>query len=307
MKKKKALLLLNLNAGTGKLKSKLADILNLMTRSEFETVVHITQCSLDAQKVAQEYAESGIDRIICAGGDGTMDEVARGVTASGRKTPIGYIPCGTTNDFGYTLGLSASPMEAAVVAVGGQPLLCDLACFNGTFYTYTAAFGLFTEVSYATPQNMKNIFVRLAYLLNGAMQLPKTKSYHMTVKYSDGENKHKLTGDFIYGMIANSNSVGGFRGIIASDVILDDGLFEMILVRTPKNVMDLTTTINDLMKHKFNREHIFCCKVTSACFTAEEEVPWTLDGEFGGKTECANIEILHKAVAYVCNKGKNQV
>lgn len=307
MKRKRLLFVFNPNAGMGKLKTRLGGIFEAFSNSEYEIITHATTGRDDAYNTARRYASKGVDRIVCSGGDGTLNEVVRGVLSSkprtanaqGPKTPIGYIPCGTTNDFGYTLGLSNDTAEAAKTAVGKYLCCCDSALLNGREFVYTASFGLFTETSYSTPQSLKNAFGRLAYLVNGANSIPKARAYSMKFLCDDGVNRFIIKGKFFLGMIANSNSVGGFRSLLGKNVKLDDGLFEIILLRQPEGITDLVNEARDVIGHTYNDDRVVCRKVKSVTVFSDEEISWSIDGEFGGKHKRTKIEVIPKSVTYV--------
>ena len=164
--KKRLLFIFNPRSGQGKIREYLTDILDEMIKAGFEVTVYLTQGQKDAQRVACEEAEH-YDRIVCSGGDGTLDEVVTGVMTSGCRIPIGYIPAGSTNDFGNSLGIDKNMVHAAQIAVGGQLFPCDIGRFNQDYFVYVAAFGLFTEVSYQTSQDLKNMLGHAAYILEG--------------------------------------------------------------------------------------------------------------------------------------------
>jgi YegS/Rv2252/BmrU family lipid kinase len=212
--------------------------------------------------------------------------------------PVGYIPSGTTNDFGYSLRIPKDMIKAAQIVMKGTIMLCDVGSINDNFFTYTAAFGLFADVSYDTPQNAKNMLGRLAYILSGVSKLHSIKSYQLKVE-NDGES---IEGEFIVGMIANSNSVGGFRGITGKEVQLDDGLFELILIRKPRNIIEIRNIINDLLKNDLTGNYFHYRRVSEVKITSALEIPWSLDGEFGGATRIANIIVHKKAIPYICNR-----
>ena len=244
---------------------------------------------------------------------------------AGVRVPIGFIPAGTTNDFSYSLKIPKNIFKAAEMAATQQPVPSDIGEINGEFFTYTAAFGLFTDVSYDTPQNFKNVLGRMAYLLSGASKLYNIKSYHLTVEYmeqqvqpeegsetatemavaeadavAEAEPKRSVVyGEFIYGMIANSDSVGGFKGITGKGVRFDDGVFEMILIRKPHNILEMTNIVNELLNKKLNSDNIVYAKVNYVRLQSEEDLPWSLDGEFGGNMPRAEIHIRKQAVDYI--------
>ncbi len=301
--KKRMLFVYNPNAGKARIKSKLSNILETLLKTDHELIVYPTNKKGDASEIALRYALAGeCDMIVCSGGDGTLNEVVGALMSCDKKIPVGYIPSGTTNDFGHSLMIPKDMEKAAELIVEGNTLLCDVGCINDSFFTYTAAFGIFTDVSYDTPQNVKNVLGRTAYILSGVTKLHTVKSYHMRVEH-DGE---VIEDDFIYGMIANSDSVGGFKGITGKDVLLDDGYFEMVLVKTPKKILDLSNTINDLLHNELGSEHIHYARVSKATIIAEDEIPWTFDGEFGGNMREAHIEIKKRAMPYITNTDNHE-
>ncbi len=195
-----------------------------------------------------------------------------------KKVPIGYIPTGTTNDFASSLHISRNILEAADTAVNGIPFACDVGRFNEDYFIYIAAFGLFTDVSYETKQSMKNILGHLAYVLEGTKRIFNIPSYRIKV-FHDGE---EIEDEFIFGMVTNSRSVGGFKGIIGRDVIFDDGEFEVTLMKTPKNPIELNELLGAIVMKQINQERMYSFRSGEIRFESVEEIPWTLDGEFGG-------------------------
>lgn len=295
--RKKMLFVYNPNAGRGKIKSKLSSILETLMNTNHEVVVYPTKKKMDARDIVKEYArDNNCDAIVCSGGDGTLNEVVEGIMETGSIVPVGYIPSGTTNDFGHSLKIPKDMISAAELVVEGNTVMCDVGSINERFFTYTAAFGLFTDVSYETSQNAKNALGRVAYILSGVSKLHTVKSYHLKVEYND----EIIEDDFIYGMFANSDSVGGFKGLTGKNVSLNDGLFEMLLIRMPRTLIDLTNTVNELLRGELNTEHSYYARVSKARFSAEEEVPWTLDGEFGGMHQEAEVVIHKEAIPYIC-------
>ena len=215
---KKLLFIFNSHSGKGKIRNNLVEIIDIFVKAGYETTVYTTQSQGDAVNKACEEA-GNYDRIVCSGGDGTLDEVVTGVMKSDFEVPVGYIPAGSTNDFGNSLGIDKDMIHAADIAANGYKFPCDIGKFNEDYFVYVAAFGIFTEVSYATDQGLKNMLGHTAYILEGAKQLWDIPSYRMQVEY-DG---NVLYDEFIYGMITNSMSVGGFKGIIPGNISLNDG------------------------------------------------------------------------------------
>ena len=294
---KKMLFIYNPNAGTGVLKPKLSDALDIFTKSGYEVTVHPTQKPHDAVEKIQECGGE-YDRIVCAGGDGTLDEAVTGMRLGGLQTSLGYIPAGTTNDFAASLGIPKDILAAADTAVNGIPFPCDVGEFNGDHFIYIAAFGIFTDVSYETRQSMKNILGHLAYLLEGAKRIFNIPSYKVKVTH-DGES---FEDESIFGMVTNSRSVGGFKGIIGSEIIFDDGEFEVTLIRTPKNPIELNELLGAILMKQINPQRMYSFKSGEVKFECEEEIPWTLDGEFGGTHREVVVRDRRQALSIMVNE-----
>ncbi len=291
---KKALFIFNPHAGKGQIKSCLLDIIDLLTQNGYEVTAHPTQSRGDAR----EAVISGADRydlLVCSGGDGTLDEVVTGMMRLKERIPVGYIPAGSTNDFAVSLRLPKKMLNAAQVVVKGREFACDIGRFNDDVFVYIAAFGLFTDVSYETRQEAKNVLGHMAYILEGVKRLSSVKSYHMRVT-ADGRY---FEGDYLYGMVTNSCSVGGFKNITGKNVELDDGLFEVTLIRRPHNAAELNKIITALMGGKFDTDMMNGFKASDIVFLADEELPWTLDGEFGGRHREVKVHNENRAVRFL--------
>lgn len=288
---KKMLFIYNPNSGMGLLKPKLSDVLDIFVKGGYEVTVYPTQKYHDAVRKMGEYEEQ-YDLVACSGGDGTLDEVVTGMMKREKKVPIGYIPAGTTNDFASSLHISKNMLEAADTVVNGVPFACDVGEFNEDYFVYIAAFGLFTDVSYETKQSMKNVLGHLAYILEGTKRIFNIPSYRIKVTH-DGET---IEDEFIYGMVTNSRSVGGFKGITGKNVVFDDGKFEVTLFKTPRNPMELNEILGALALRKINPKRMYSFKTNEVHFETEEEIPWTLDGEFGGVHEEVVVKDCQKAL-----------
>lgn len=291
----KLLFIFNPHSGKGLIKNNLVEILDIMIKAEFEVTVYVTQCQSDATRKVIESAAQ-YDRIVCSGGDGTLDEVMTGLIRSETNVPIGYIPAGSTNDFANSLGIPKGMLDAARIAVGEKPFACDIGDFNSDPFVYVAAFGLFTEVSYKTSQQLKNIFGHVAYIMEGMKSLHDVPSYSMQVEY-EGQ---VFQDEFIYGMITNSVSVGGFKGMTGPDVKLDDGLFEVTLIKVPRNPIEFNEILASLTNMIDDTDLIYSFKTNEVRITAKEPVAWTLDGEFGGEHEEAVIQNMKQRVSIFC-------
>lgn len=291
MTDKKMLFIYNPKSGKAQIRNYLADILDIFVRAGYEVTVYPTQRNGDAVEI-MTYRKPIFDLVVCSGGDGTLDEVVTGMMKSTFKTPIGYIPAGSTNDFGGSLHLPKNMLQAAETIVKGKNFACDVGMFNDDIFVYIAAFGLFTDVSYETKQDMKNILGHMAYLLEGMKRLSAIRSYHMKVTHDEGV----IEDEFMFGMITNSESVGGFKRITGKNVKLDDGVFEVTLIKKPRNPMELNEITGSLMHREIETTAIHCFKTTKLAVEALEPLAWTLDGEYGGTHIQVNIENLCRQV-----------
>lgn len=289
---RKMLFIYNPNAGKGLLKAKLSDVLDIMVKAGYELTVYPTQSYRDAYRKVV-HMDKGYDIVVCSGGDGTLDEVVTGMMKLDKKDriPIGYIPTGTTNDFASSLHISRDIMEAADTTVHGKPFACDVGKFNKDVFVYVAAFGLFTDVPYQTDQKLKNALGHAAYVLEGVKRLSNVPSYHIKIK-ADGR---EIEDEFMIGMITNSRSVAGFRSIMGKDVKFDDGEFEVTLIKKPKSLIGLQEIITALLIENFDTKHMYTFKAKEITLESKEEIPWTLDGEFGGQHD--EVHIINKKQA----------
>ena len=276
---KRMLFIYNPRAGKELLKAQLSDIIDIFVKAGYEVVVYPTQSYRDAYKKILEFDASRYELIVCSGGDGTIDEVVTGMMHRSTRIPIGYIPTGTTNDFANSLHIPKGLLKAADNAVNGVVFPCDVGQFNDDIFVYVAAFGIFTDVSYETKQEVQNILGHLAYVLEGTKRLFNVPSYRIRVTH-DGE---EIEDEFILGMVTNSRSVGGFRNMIGKNVVFDDGLFEVTLIRKPTNPIALQEIIAALLIEQVDTKHMYTFKTGEITFESLEEIPWTLDGEFGGE------------------------
>ena len=287
---KQMLFVYNPRAGKAQIRSNLLDIIDIFVKAGYEVTVYPTQAPGDAVKAVRE-RRPGFDMVVCSGGDGTLDEVVTGMLKSGEHAPIGYVPAGSTNDFANSLKIPKGMLRAADVVVNGSNFACDVGRFNENVFIYVAAFGIFTDVSYETPQDTKNVLGHAAYLIEGVKRLPSIRAYPLKITC----NGEVIEGEFLYGMVTNSHSVGGFRGITGQNVALDDGLFEVTLIRRPTNPLDINNIIRALVDKRVKSEHIYTFTTKKLKVESEEPVAWTLDGEFGGEHCTVVIESWHQA------------
>ena len=237
------------------------------------------------------------DRVVCAGGDGTLSEVASGLLELEAPPPLGYIPFGSTNDCANTLKLPKNPREAAVVAAGtGSAVPTDIGRLNDRPFVYVAAFGAFTQVAYDTPQELKHTFGHLAYIFAGIASLPTIAPYHVQIEH-DGQ---LLEDDFFFGMVSNSQSVGGLKPPKSELVVLDDGLFEVTLVKKPLRLADLANGFQALIDlAPADPGALVQFQASSLTFTCGREIPWTIDGEFGGRKIVSQVVNCPRALQIV--------
>ena len=293
---KKMLFIYNPNSGMGLLKAQLSDVLDIFVKSGYEVTVYPTQKYHDALAKTLSYTEE-YDLLVCSGGDGTLDEVVTGMSMRSKKIPIGYIPAGSTNDFANSLEIPRDMVEAARGILEGKLCSFDIGDFNHDTCVYVAAFGLFTDVSYQTSQNLKNILGHLAYVMEGAKRIFDVRTYHMKVEAND----NTYEGDYLYGMITNTNSVGGFKNLTGTDVELNDGLFEVTLIKQPRNARELNEIIASLLNAIDNTDMIDAFKTDRLRIEADEEIAWTLDGEFGGNHREVVIKNKKQAMDILIN------
>ena len=290
----------NPHAGKELLKPHLSDVLDIFVKAGYEVVAYPTQAYQDGYKKIVEYQADKYDLIVCSGGDGTIDEIVTGMMEREpeERKPVGYIPAGTTNDFANSLHIPRGILKAADNAVNGSVFNCDVGKFNDSIFVYIAAFGLFTDVSYETDQGLKNVLGHLAYLLEGTKRLFNVPSYRIKVTH-DGE---AIEDEFIYGMVTNSKSVGGFRNMVGKNVVFDDGLFEVTLIHKPKNPIELQEIIAALLIEQVDTKHMYTFRSGHIEFESIEEIPWTLDGEYGGSHDEVVIDNLKQQLEIMVPK-----
>ncbi|MDE5764056.1 MAG: YegS/Rv2252/BmrU family lipid kinase [Ruminococcus sp.] len=294
---KKIYFLVNLLAGRATIGDKLGEIISEFNKSGFEVTVHVTQSGSDATEKAEYACLNGYDILVCAGGDGTLSQCLQGAMKSSRRIPIGYIPAGSTNDFARSLNIPKSAMDAIKWITEGSPMSVDLGVFNDRYFTYIAAFGAFTNVTYETSQQIKNIFGHASYIVGGLTQLTSLRSKMMRIEY----NNTVIEGEFIFGMVTNSGSVAGLLSM--NDFLLDDGQFEVTLIKKPANLVQLQKIVHSLLNisEEIDREYIKFFRTDKITFTAlnDEQITWTLDGEFGGDSPVNVVANHHNAIEFM--------
>lgn len=292
---KRMLFILNPKAGQMRANRYLTQMLPLFIRGGYDVTVHITAFAGDAMQAAQRLAQE-MDMVVCCGGDGTFNETLNGVMRSGVKVPIGYIPAGSTNDFARGLGIPTNVMAAARAVVEGTPRTLDVGKFGQRYFSYVASFGIFTRISYSTPQDAKNVLGHMAYLLGGIQELSQLRTTHMRFTVDGGR---VVEDDFVFGAICNATSLGGVLTLDPKKVDLCDGRFELLLIRAPKDLAELADCVRALQTQNYNNKHITFLSASCIMVQSHTDMNWTLDGEQESGQQEVMVENLHNAMQVV--------
>ena len=284
------LLIINPRAGKMSFKNSFYSVTKLFSDAGWRVETYFTQGPGDAAQKAKKCA-SKFTRIIAVGGDGTLNETISGLARHALPAKLGYLPCGSTNDFASTLGISPKPMEAAKQILADECIDLDLGAFNDRYFTYTASFGAFTAASYNTPQNLKNAIGHFAYILSAAKQLSDMKPIKMKVTAGDFTEE----GVFLYGGVSNTTSIGGVYTLPEEDVHLGDGKMELFMVRKPQNAAGYINTLLNVAARNYDDPNIIFMHADHVIFECDSPVPYTLDGEYGNEQTKADIRCLEHA------------
>ena len=292
---KKMLFIMNPFAGQRKANRYLADILTLFNRADYDVTVYMTAGPGDGARMVKEKAAE-MDAVVCCGGDGTFNETISGLLQAGVDVPVGYIPAGSTNDFAASLRLPTNIMKAAKGIVDGTPRRYDLGRFGSRYFAYVASFGAFTRTSYSTPQSVKNALGHMAYLLEGIQELSQLKKTHVRLELDEGR---VIEDDFLFGAISNSTSVGGILTLDPKQVDMSDGKFELLLVRAPQDIGEVSECLRALQTQKYNCRMVTFLSASHVRISASADMIWTLDGERGGGYEVVEAQMLHQALQLI--------
>jgi len=293
----KVLFIFNPMSGVVQIKNQLLNIINIFSKAGYDLTIHATQSQNDALCITRDRA-CEFDMIVCSGGDGTLNEIVNGLLVTDSRPLLGYIPSGSTNDYATSLKLPRNMQKAAELIVDGIGIPYDMGKFNDKYFVYVAAFGAFTSVSYNTPQETKNLIGHLAYVFEGLKSVGNIKDYKMHIKSDELE----FDESFIYGMITNSLSVGGLYNMSRNNVMLDDGLFEVMLIRTPKSALNLSSISSYLLGIDTSSPFVEVFKTKKISFVTNEKIPWTIDGEYGGSLNDIVIEVVNKPLNIISLK-----
>lgn len=291
---KKMLFILNPCAGTKKANKVLAEILAIFNRADYDVCTYITAGPKDAIGAVKRLA-AGMDRIVCCGGDGTFNETVTGLLEAKLDIPLGYIPAGSTNDFAHSLHLSTDPVAAARQIVDGTPEPLDVGLFGERYFSYIASFGAFTKASYTTPQNVKNALGHTAYMLEGIRELSQIRKIRVRLEL-DGET---LEDDYLFGAVCNSTSLGGILTLDPNQVDMGDGLFEVLLVRAPQELGEITECIAAVQKQQYNCRMLTFRSARQVNICTDGDISWTLDGEKAPAKSNVTVTNLHHAIRLV--------
>ena len=285
------LFVMNPYAGTKQGVRYLADVIAIFNRAEYDVLTYMTSGQGDAMRIVTEKA-ADVDLVVCAGGDGTFNEAVSGILSSGLDVPLGYIPCGSTNDFAASLGLPTNILKAAQEIVEGTPIRYDMGLFGSRYFSYVASFGAFTRASYATPQSVKNALGHMAYILGGISELSQIRKEKVRIELKD----RVIEDEFLFGAVSNSTSMGGILTLDPKQVDMKDGKFELLLVRAPKNLAEIGECLQALQTQKYNCAMITFLSTDSLTVVANPDMPWTLDGEREDGHAHIEIQNLHQAL-----------
>ena len=288
---KELLFIYNPTSGKGRVAEGLSAVLDVFTKAGWLTTVYPTQSKGDAARIARELGGK-FERVVCAGGDGTFNEAVSGILSSGLDVPLGYIPCGSTNDFAASLGLPTNILKAAQEIVEGTPIRYDMGLFGSRYFSYVASFGAFTRASYATPQSVKNALGHMAYILGGISELSQIRKEKVRIELKD----RVIEDEFLFGAVSNSTSMGGILTLDPKQVDMKDGKFELLLVRAPKNLAEIGECLQALQTQKYNCAMITFLSTDSLTVVANPDMPWTLDGEREDGHAHIEIQNLHQAL-----------
>lgn len=294
----KILMIANPNAGKNKSPHFFDNILEVFHNAGQTVTTKMTESRNHAAEIAERMAPDA-DMIVCFGGDGTLNEVINGIMRTNARPLLGYIPAGTTNDFAQSMQISKNPVKAARAIGKGRPRFFDLGYFaDSRYFTYVASFGAFTRVSYSTPQKTKNRIGHLAYVFEGIRSLSNPDEFKPK-RMKIIANGTEYEDEFIFGAVTNSTSIGGLVKLDRKTVNMNDGLFEVMLIRNPQNFSSLCNIAHDVLQCRYNGKDVVFFQTNSITFLGGENVPWSLDGEYHGGLPKIKIEVVHNALKII--------
>ena len=297
--RKKLLFIMNPKSGLMQAPKYMAEIIERFSGAGYLTQVLMTTASGDANAFAAEYGGE-VDIVVVSGGDGTLNGVIDGLLRGGHKTPIGYIPAGSTNDFANSIGLPKSIPACVDRIINGTAKPVDIGCFNGRYFSYVASFGAFTSTTYSVPQNIKNILGHSVYVMAGVKELAHIKSIHARIILEKGTPEEEIhEGDYVLGGVCNSKSIGGIVNLQKLDVDMNDGMMEVILIKMPKDLIELSDTTTSILGGTFKSHQIEKYTAHRITFELDENVHWTLDGEYEKGSGICEIDTIKSAISLI--------
>ena len=294
---KRIMIIANPKAGLGKIKASLFSVVEIFSKAGYEVTVFPTKRAKDAYNRVNEGID-GFETLVVCGGDGTLNEVVSGIISSDSDATIGYIPAGTLNEWSSGLKISRNIEKAARDIVKGNVCELDVGRFDDKYFTYTASFGAFTEASYSAPQDVKNVIGQAAYFFEGIKSIGHIKPISLEIE-ADGK---KVEGEFLFGAVSNSHSVGGVLKLDENVVNLGDGFFEVLLIRKPDTLQELQQIVDGIVKKDFNREGLEFFKASKILIKSKKTLVWTLDGEHAVGGRETVIENLHHRMKFIVPK-----
>lgn len=300
---KKLLLIVNPCSGKAKMKTELFKVVRILSDAGYAVTVYLTKARQDATRLIGTLEQDEFERIVVCGGDGTLNEVITGMMRSGLRCTLGYVPAGTLNEWSSGLHISRNIVQATKDIVSGEKIKLDIGQFDDGYFSYTASFGAFTSASYSAPQDMKNLLGQAAYFFEGIKSLGSIKPVQLRLTTED----RTVEGKYLFGAISNSLSVGGVVKYKEAMVKLNDGKFEIFLVKDPGNLLKFQPIIDGILKQDFNREDLEFFTAESVEITGGEGMAWTLDGEYRKGGEKVVIRNIHDAIELIVpgNQKKN--
>lgn len=292
---KKMLLIINPVAGKEQGKKFAFGLISFFSSEGFIVTVKPT---MESSELNIDFVEKNAhlyDIVVCCGGDGTLNETISGLIKSYSETPLGYIPLGTTNDFAKTLGISSSPFESAFAITKGKIKKIDCGYFNGKTFVYVAATGAFTEASYGATPAEKRYLGSLAYIIKGIESLTKLKPFHLKAKVND----EIIEGDYLYASVSNTTSLGGIFKLDPQKVKIDDGFFELVLIKAPSSLSEKGKLVSGLITENLNSEYVDLIYAPEIKIKLDAPMSWSLDGENGGEHKEIIIKNVSKKINFV--------
>ncbi len=297
--RKKLLFIMNPKSGLMQAPKYMSEIIERFSGAGYLTQVLMTTGRGDARDFAAEYGGEA-DTVVVSGGDGTLNEVIDGLLTEGHKTPIGYIPAGSTNDFANSIGLPKSIPGCVDRIVNGTPHPIDIGCFNGRYFSYVASFGAFTSTTYSVPQNIKNILGHSAYVMAGIKELANIKSIHAKITLEKGTPDEEVhEGDYVLGGVCNSKSIGGIVNLQKLDVDMNDGLMEVLMIKMPRDLIELSDITASILSGTFKAHEIEKYSAHNVTFEIDEGTHWTLDGEYEKGEKICEINTIESAISLI--------